>query len=592
MRYFKYALFLLSLVFMIACQPSKSPEEIFGNPAYRAISFGGYRHTDRSVAPTVAELKEDLRILQALDIKLLRTYHARLYDHAANLVQAIDELKKEDPSFEMYVMYGAWMQCEGAFGPHPNHAIPDSAENEAELQKSIEMAQRYPDIIKAIAVGNEAMVHWAATYYVEPGVILAGVRRLQALKKQGELPGDLWITSSDNFASWGGGDDSYHKADLEALIREVDFLSVHSYPFHDTHYNPKFWWVPAQEEDLGAEAQIQKAMERCLARVQQQVSSVEGYMQSLGVDKPIHIGETGWASEDSDLYGAEGSFAADEYKQAIYHQMMRKWTDSVGYSCFFFEAFDEPWKDDQDPQGSENHFGLISVDGVVKQVLWDEFDSGALAGLSRGGQQLRKSTGSPEPLRPPLASAQPVLEIGFESATQAPGDLVQGSSYTVIPGSSQDLIEPNAFPSSVLKLEAWEGTCAMSYNPDSAVLKVTTGLGEWWGGALMLPASENLKAFQQGTLFLELRGSTQSRFSLGLQSGSYEKGNQESLFFEVGPGTPYQLSEEWQDFTIPLAELSGSLNFEDVRALLFIKGVDQFDGKSLQVRRVLLFQEK
>ena len=41
-------------------------------------------------------------------------------------------------------------------------------------------------------------------------VILGWVNHLQDLKKQKKLPENLWITSSDNFAAWGGGEDSYH----------------------------------------------------------------------------------------------------------------------------------------------------------------------------------------------------------------------------------------------------------------------------------------------------------------------------------------------------------------------------------------------
>jgi hypothetical protein len=43
------------------------------------------------------------------------------------------------------------------------------------------------------------------SYYVQPSVILKWVNHLQELKK-GKLDANLWITSSDNFASWGGGD--------------------------------------------------------------------------------------------------------------------------------------------------------------------------------------------------------------------------------------------------------------------------------------------------------------------------------------------------------------------------------------------------
>jgi hypothetical protein len=38
-------------------------------------------------------------------------------------------------------------------------------------------------------------------------------------KKLGKLDANLWITSSDNFASWGGGDPEYHVPDLEKLIK-------------------------------------------------------------------------------------------------------------------------------------------------------------------------------------------------------------------------------------------------------------------------------------------------------------------------------------------------------------------------------------
>ena len=48
-----------------------------------------------------------------------------------------------------------------------------------------------------------------------PNVILKWVTHLQDLKKYGELSSDLWITSSDDFASWGGGDPSYRTPDLE-----------------------------------------------------------------------------------------------------------------------------------------------------------------------------------------------------------------------------------------------------------------------------------------------------------------------------------------------------------------------------------------
>ena len=94
------------------------------------------------------------------------------------------------------------------------------------------------------------MVKWASSYYVEAWVILKWVNYLQELKVRGDLPEDLWITSSDNFASWGGGEDVYHTDTLTQLMRAVDYISLHAYPMHDTHYNPLFWGVPAAAANL------------------------------------------------------------------------------------------------------------------------------------------------------------------------------------------------------------------------------------------------------------------------------------------------------------------------------------------------------
>jgi len=172
-------------------------------------------------------LKEDLKIMSAMGIKILRTYNLQL-PHAASVLKAIRELKEEDSRFEMYVMLGAWMDCQNAWTDHPDHSIEDATNNESEIQKAVRYAIEYPDIVKIIAVGNEAMVHWAASYFVHPSVILKYVNYLQELKKVGKLAPDLWITSSDNFASWGGGESDYHLPELEALVKAVDYVSTHT----------------------------------------------------------------------------------------------------------------------------------------------------------------------------------------------------------------------------------------------------------------------------------------------------------------------------------------------------------------------------
>lgn len=366
-------------------------EEILGNPDYPAISYSGYRGISRDIQPTIPELKEDMKILSAMGIKIVRTYNVYL-DAVPNLLQAISEMKEDDPDFEMYVMMGAWIDAKNAWTDEPERIRDeDHPRNPEEIDRAANLASQYPDIVKVIAVGNEAMVHWQEEYYVEPGIILKWVKNLQERKSNGELPEDLWITSSDNFASWGGGGEEYHKEDLDELIRMVDYISMHTYPMHDTHYNPDFWGVPEDEENLSDMEKIDAALDRSLDYAVSQYQSVVDYMKSLGVDKEVHIGETGWATISNEYYGPEGSRATDEYKMKMFHDMIREWSDENEVSVFYFEAFDEKWKDAENQLGSENHFGLINLQSEAKYVLWDEVDAGVFDGLTRDGMPITKT---------------------------------------------------------------------------------------------------------------------------------------------------------------------------------------------------------
>ena len=368
----KRTLILLSivLVFMMSCNENmkdKKPSEqkikkvtakdILGNSDYLAISYGGYREKTRNVQPTIVELKDDLKILSAMGIKIIRTYNVQLsLPHASNILKAITELKSEDPNYEMYVMLGAWIDCLNAWTDQPmNHNI-ESPNNAAEIDRAVALANQYPDIVKVLAVGNEAMVKWATSYFVQPKVILKWVKYLQNLKKENKLPKDLWVTSSDNFASWGGGGDEYHVEDLNKLIQAVDFLSVHTYPMHDTHYRPEFWLNTEGLEGKTDMEKIEISMLRAKKYAMMQYENVKKYMESLGV-----------------------------YKYMI------DWTNEAGISCFYFEGFDEPWKGGDNSGDSEKHFGLFTVDGKAKYALWDMVDQGIFEGLTRNGNVITKT---------------------------------------------------------------------------------------------------------------------------------------------------------------------------------------------------------
>ena len=383
----------VSLTFLFSCEQQgvdsmeKTASMILGNPNYPAISYGGYRERTRDVQPSVDDVKEDMRILHAAGFRILRTYDTHL-DLAKNTLEAIKQIKIEDPSFEMYVMLGAWITAANPNTDNVIHNQEDYDFNKYEIDETVRLANLYPDIVKVIAVGNEAMVHWATSYFVTPDIILKWVNYLQGLKKTNQLPENLWITSSDDFSSWGGGGAEYHTNELNELIQAVDFISMHTYPFHNTHYNPYFWQY---SDTTDQEKQINELMQNAKNFAKDQFLAVRKYIDSIDKTKSIHIGETGWATVDTYLYGATGSRAADEYKQAIYFKHMQDLCNELSISCFYFSAFDEPWKDYANIDGSENHFGLFTVDGRAKYALWEMVDSEIFKDLNRGNNSILKS---------------------------------------------------------------------------------------------------------------------------------------------------------------------------------------------------------
>jgi len=601
-------LLILSLVFlMFGCFQENTKRkdvditaaDILGNPEYLAFSYGGYRENTREVVPTIEELKDDMKILSAMGIKLIRTYNTQQFGHAANLLEAISQLKDEDPNFEMYVMLGTWIECEGAWSASANHKAGNIENNTAEIEAAVKMAQSYPDIVKIIAVGNEAMVQWAINYFVYPNVILKWVDYLKKLRNNGDIPTGIWITSSDNYESWGGGASSYQTDDLANLIKAVDFISLHTYPFHDSHYNPTFWVVPEEEQDLPKLKQIEAAMLRAKNYAISQYQGAVDYMTSLGFDKPIHIGETGWATIASSSYGVTGSRAADEYKEKLYYEYMRDWTNTAGISCFYFEAFDEQWKDQGNALGSENHFGLINLKGEAKFPLWEMVDEGVFDGLTRNGLPITKTYDGDKSklmkdvLAPPIMSEMGMLEITTMNENRIVGQPVKESTYvvvheTLVPEETNDI----TYSSEKLKLNAWEGTCGIEMSQDG-IIELKTGTGAWWGCAIEIvgETGENLSNFKSGQLSFEIKGSTISSFQIGFQTGSFAQGTQTNNYVNFNPESDYSITNEWKTYSIPLTELNQEADLSDVTALLFFRGDKDFDGKDIYIKNIYYSKE-
>jgi len=295
------------------------------------------------------------------------------------------------------------------------------------------------------------------------------------------------------------------------------------------------------------------------------------------------------------LFGENGSGAADEFKAGLFYRGMRRWTDQERISCFYFEMFDEPWKDAANPGGPENHFGLIDVHGGVKYALWPLVDQVEINGLARSGRRLTKTyEGSEQKLLErllPVPSKEQGVFLKSTNANRTIGEAVTEEAMLLFGAKPE--AKTVSFPSSRVKLNVWEGSCSANYLEEDDVLEVTPGEGTWWGCAFEVQADgngENLSAFEKGKLHFEVRSASRSVFALGFQTGLWAKNTQTDNFITLNDSA-FRLSDKWQSYSVPLASLTGDGDLTDVTSLLYLRGDKRADSKPIQIRRVFYTRE-
>jgi exo-beta-1,3-glucanase (GH17 family) len=307
----------------------RSSEGLLGGEVM-AVAYSGFRegqHPDRgdgAVNPSAEEIIEDLEILVDHDFHLIR-----MYDSGENTSQTLQLVREHE--LPVKVLLGIWLDAEVSNHegcPWLDEPIPDDKlaanvlKNAAEIERGIELAREFDDIVVAVNVGNEALVEWN-DHMVPLEQVITYVRRV---KDAIEQP----VTVADNYAWW--------IRDGASLAAEVDFLGVHTYP-------------------LWEGKTIDEALDFTL-------ENIDGVRTALP-GKPIAILEAGWAT-----IASEFGDRASEANQMRYFNEMRDWAQVDRTPVFFFEAFDEPWKGDpNNPLGAEKHWGLFNVDRTPKQVM-------------------------------------------------------------------------------------------------------------------------------------------------------------------------------------------------------------------------------
>lgn len=295
-------------------------------PFAQAICYSGFRDGQQpgGISPSYEEIKEDLLLLQN-DWKYLRLYDCD--EHAQTVIEVIQKEK-----FEFKLMLGVYIVAEmNNHGCPWNGGVYDEEQleenkklNDIKVERLIEWANKFPEIISSVSLGNEACVDWT-DHFVPVERVISFAKKVKARIKQP-------ITFCENYVPWL----NY----LKPLVEHIDFISIHTYPVWEYKH-------------------IHEAVEYTIANYEMVAKQFP--------DVPVVITEAGWAT-NSNGRGIHSEHV-NEMNQKIYFDDLMEWAAKNNILIYFFEAFDEKWKGSDDPLEPEKHWGLFKSDRSPKFVV-------------------------------------------------------------------------------------------------------------------------------------------------------------------------------------------------------------------------------
>ena len=271
-------------------------------PPEQRLQCVSYSPFGRDQSPFDRPLRLDRAQLDA-DLALLAQRFSCIRLYSMTGLQAIPELARQHG---LHLILGAWVNA-------------DPLDTEAEIRLLIDTAQTYPDVVRAVLVGNETLLRREVT-----ATHLA--RLIERVRDNVPQP----VSYADVWEFW---------LRHPEIAPAVDFLTVHLLPY----------W---EDEPRGIDTALTEA------------GRIHDEFVRRFAPKAILIGETGWPSQGRQRETALPS----PLNQARFIRGFVRHAEAEGWSYNLIEAFDQPWK--RRSEGTVGgYWGFYDADRHDKGVL-------------------------------------------------------------------------------------------------------------------------------------------------------------------------------------------------------------------------------
>jgi exo-beta-1,3-glucanase (GH17 family) len=240
------------------------------------VSYAPFRGDQNPLGPGTmvapSQIEADLIQLKSLT-NCIRTYSI---DHG------LDKIPEIAQRHGIKVLHGLWLS-----------SLPDL--NRRQISVTIELANRFPDVIEAVIVGNEVLLRGE----MSAPELARTIREIKA-----KVP--MRVTYADVWEFW------LRHRDVAAA---VDFITVHILPYWEDHPIP-------------------------VGQAARHVDLIRKQVVAAFPDKEVFLGEFGWPSAGR---MREGALPSPVNAARVLHEVVAL-GQRENYRVNLIEAYDQPWK--------------------------------------------------------------------------------------------------------------------------------------------------------------------------------------------------------------------------------------------------------